>query len=114
MIDRQKGLGIEDCTVLDMCCGKGGDIQKWLKSNSVGHVVFADIAETSVQHCQERYNGVANGQRNHPNKRFRQSVFSAQFITADCTKVSKNEGIFFKPIALCFCSRKCFEDNMWL
>jgi hypothetical protein len=36
-----------------MCCGKGGDIQKWVKSNAVQHVVFADIAETSVEQVSQ-------------------------------------------------------------
>jgi mRNA (guanine-N7-)-methyltransferase len=62
-----------------MCCGKGGDIQKWSKSNAVRHVVFADIAETSVEQCKERYKTMASYQK--------QNVFSAEFISADCTKV---------------------------
>ncbi|RXG53339.1 mRNA cap guanine-N7 methyltransferase [Armadillidium vulgare] len=60
---------------LDMCCGKGGDLMKWQKAN-IRHLICADIAETSISQCKERYE--------HLKKRGR--IFSAEFVVADCTK----------------------------
>ncbi|XP_021965548.1 mRNA cap guanine-N7 methyltransferase [Folsomia candida] len=79
-IQREKDEDKDDLTVLDMCCGKGGDIQKWVKSNAVKHVVFADIAETSVEQCADRYRNL------YPPGRGQKEIFSAEFVTADCTK----------------------------
>ncbi len=45
--------------VLDMGCGKGGDLLKWLKAD-VDHVVCADIAATSVDQCRQRYRDMRN------------------------------------------------------
>ncbi|KAJ8729278.1 hypothetical protein PYW08_000859 [Mythimna loreyi] len=73
---REKDYG-RSLKVLDICCGKGGDLSKWQKAR-VDHVVFADIAEVSVQQCQTRHEDLRS--------RTRGGVFSAQFIAADCTK----------------------------
>ncbi|XP_013133687.1 PREDICTED: mRNA cap guanine-N7 methyltransferase isoform X2 [Papilio polytes] len=62
--------------VLDICCGKGGDLSKWQKAR-VDHVIFADIAEVSIQQCQARYEDL---------KRRQGRLFSAEFIALDCTK----------------------------
>jgi len=70
-----------------MCCGKGGDLLKWRRGN-ITHLVCADIAEVSVEQCQARYNDLQNRSRN---ERGFAPVFTAEFISADCTKVS----IFF-------------------
>jgi len=70
--------------VLDMCCGKGGDILKWLKSNAVQHVVFADIAGVSVNQCRDRYTNMVGGNQGRRGEK----RFSANFITADCSNVS--------------------------
>jgi SAM-dependent methyltransferase len=70
--------------VLDMCCGKGGDLLKWRRGN-ITHLVCADIAEVSVEQCQARYNDLQNRSRND---RGFAPVFTAEFISADCTKVS--------------------------
>ncbi|KAG0716969.1 mRNA cap guanine-N7 methyltransferase [Chionoecetes opilio] len=64
-------------SVLDLGCGKGGDLFKWQKGN-IRHLVCADIAETSMEQCKERYNKTKS--------RVRGSLFSAEFIVADCTK----------------------------
>lgn len=70
--------------VLDMCCGKGGDLLKWRRGN-ITHLVCADIAEVSVDQCQARYNELQNRSKN---ERGFAPVFTAEFISADCTKVS--------------------------
>ncbi|GAU93629.1 hypothetical protein RvY_05540-2 [Ramazzottius varieornatus] len=58
--------------VLDFCCGKGGDLQKWIIGN-VNYVVFADIAEVSVQQAENRYR----------DRRRNRRIFEAEFIVAD-------------------------------
>lgn len=68
--------------VLDICCGKGGDLSKWHKSR-IDRVVFADIAEVSIEQCKKRYDDL---QRNTNGR-----VFPAEFISADCTKESLRE-----------------------
>jgi mRNA capping enzyme len=44
----------------------------------------ADIAGTSVKQCEDRYNELVERVKR---ERTPQQLFSAQFITADCTKV---------------------------
>nr|CAD7460200.1 unnamed protein product [Timema tahoe] len=73
--------------VLDMGCGKGGDLLKW-RRGSITHLICADLAETSVEQCQTRYNDL-KGRSRH--ERAFAPVFSAEFITADCTKVRLRE-----------------------
>ncbi|KAM4631320.1 mRNA cap guanine-N(7) methyltransferase [Polymixia lowei] len=68
-----------EVSVLDLGCGKGGDLLKW-KKGRINHLVCADIAAVSVEQCQNRYEEMKR--KTHPNDR----VFTAQFITADCTK----------------------------
>ena len=46
--------GTSGLKVLDLGCGKGGDLLKWSKSRT-DHVVGLDIAETSIQQAKERY-----------------------------------------------------------
>ncbi|CAF1207095.1 unnamed protein product [Didymodactylos carnosus] len=58
--------------VLDLGCGKGGDVLKW-KTGKVDHVVFTDIAEKSVQACKERYKSL-------------RAAYTAEFISLDCSK----------------------------
>ncbi|KAJ3233107.1 mRNA cap guanine-N7 methyltransferase [Chytriomyces hyalinus] len=57
-------------TVLDFCCGKGGDLNKWMKAD-IGHLTGADIASVSIEHAVERC-------------RERNPRFSAKFFTMDC------------------------------
>jgi len=64
--------------VLDLGCGKGGDLLKWQRGN-IHHVVCADIAETSVNQCEKRYEDLR--------RRGSKQLFTVEFITADCSKV---------------------------
>ncbi|XP_071781082.1 mRNA cap guanine-N(7) methyltransferase [Centroberyx gerrardi] len=66
-------------SVLDLGCGKGGDLLKW-KKGGIRHLVCADIAAVSVDQCQSRYEEMKR--KSYANEK----IFSAQFITADCTK----------------------------
>ncbi|XP_055526381.1 mRNA cap guanine-N7 methyltransferase [Wyeomyia smithii] len=62
--------------VMDMCCGKGGDLLKWLKGN-ITHLICTDIAEISVKQCEERYKKMTPMNDG--------KLFTAEFITADAT-----------------------------
>ena len=82
--DKMHGVSLR---VLDMCCGKGGDLFKWMKVN-ISHVICADLAEVSVEQCQHRYNEILNRKSND---RGFAPIFTAEFIAADCTKVRLRE-----------------------
>lgn len=73
-LSRLGALGKGGATVLDLGCGKGGDLRKWGLARPA-HVVCVDIADVSVQQCRERYA-----------ERPRELTFKANFIVADCTR----------------------------
>ncbi|EXJ91288.1 mRNA (guanine-N7-)-methyltransferase [Capronia coronata CBS 617.96] len=69
--ERQKPL-----LVLDIGCGKGGDLGKWqLAPQTVGLYVGLDPAELSIQQARERYQQMRRGRR---------PIFDARFIPQDC------------------------------
>lgn len=82
--ERRSKLDLSDAdqsfTILDIGCGKGGDLLKWSKAN-IDHFVGVDIAATSVEQAKSRYQDMRN--RNHRGGK----GFSADFHAADCTKV---------------------------
>ncbi|KAI7821604.1 mRNA capping enzyme-domain-containing protein [Kickxella alabastrina] len=59
------------CKVLDLGCGKGGDLLKWSIAN-VGEYVGMDIAEVSVAQARERYMAMSYAK------------FPARFYAQDC------------------------------
>ncbi|XP_041375573.1 mRNA cap guanine-N7 methyltransferase-like [Gigantopelta aegis] len=98
-------------TILDLCCGKGGDLLKW-KKGQVDKIVCADIAATSVEQCESRYKEML--QRSERD-RYPQKVFSAEFIVADCTKTRlrdqyKDPSIQFNIVSCQFSFHYCFES----
>lgn len=69
----------EPIRVLDLGCGKGGDLPKYLRNERIGLVVGADIADVSIEHCKDRYKRmrVPYGRR-----------FRGEFFVADLTRDS--------------------------
>lgn len=67
----------------------GGDIQKWVKSNAVKHVVFADIAETSVEQVDFSNLQVYLILKNHKNPH------SARTATGICTHRAEDRRRYF-------------------
>ena len=62
--------------VLDMGCGKGGDLGKWqLASQSVGLYVGLDPADQSINQARTRYSQMRRG---------RKPIFDARFHVKDC------------------------------
>lgn len=81
--------------VLDLCCGKGGDLTKW-KKRCVSLVVGADISNVSIDQCIDRFESMPPGRS-----------FDAHFFTADCFAVSKrpNFVVVFYVLLVFFCAR---------
>ncbi|XP_014599847.1 PREDICTED: mRNA cap guanine-N7 methyltransferase isoform X2 [Polistes canadensis] len=73
--------------VLDMCCGKGGDLLKW-KKKEISHLICVDIAEISIEQCKNRYSDILN---KSSKVRGFAPIFTAEFIAVDCTKVRLRE-----------------------
>ncbi|XP_055812659.1 mRNA cap guanine-N7 methyltransferase 1-like isoform X2 [Solanum dulcamara] len=67
--------------VLDLACGKGGDLIKWDKAK-IGYYVGIDIADGSIEDCRTRYNGEAD----HHQRRKKFS-FPARLLCGDCYEV---------------------------
>jgi len=100
------GDGRPRINVLDIACGKGGDLMKWQKSN-VSHVVGVDIASTSIEQCKQRYQDMK--------ERNRGRLFSGEFFAADCTKARIQESyqdkdIQFDLVSCQFAFHYCFES----
>ncbi|OAF70672.1 mRNA cap guanine-N7 methyltransferase, partial [Intoshia linei] len=64
--------------VLDLCCGKGGDIRKWIKFGAED-VHFVDFSKKSIDECRQRYNNTKQQICSLPK-------FKASFIVADVGK----------------------------
>ncbi|KAJ3655132.1 hypothetical protein Zmor_014271 [Zophobas morio] len=73
--------------VLDMCCGKGGDLLKWRKGN-ITHLICSDIASVSLDQCKSRYNDMKGR-----NSRDRNSgnIYTIEYIAGDCSRVRLRE-----------------------
>lgn len=66
--------------VLDMGCGKGGDLLKWKSApQEVGFYLGVDCADVSIAHARDRYDGMLRDAR-----RQRRHVFRADFHAMDC------------------------------
>ena len=56
----ERGDASSKINILDLGCGKGGDLLKWQK-DMVSHYVGADIADTSVEQARERFTKMNRG-----------------------------------------------------
>jgi mRNA (guanine-N7-)-methyltransferase len=106
-LQKVKADGVRKINVLDIACGKGGDLLKW-KIGGISHVVCVDIAGTSIQQCQQRFKEM--GQRNN-----NYTPFTAEFITADCTKsrlkpLYRNKKVLFDVVSCQFAFHYSFES----
>jgi mRNA (guanine-N7-)-methyltransferase len=71
--------------VLDMGCGKGGDLLKWKSApQEVGFYLGVDSANISIIHARDRYNSMLADQRRGRRSRDGRKVFEAEFHAMDC------------------------------
>ncbi|KAL4895227.1 mRNA capping enzyme-domain-containing protein [Aspergillus ambiguus] len=71
--------------VLDLGCGKGGDLGKWqLAPQPVDLYVGLDPAEISVVQARERYSGMRSGRGPRGGGGRRPRLFHAEFAPKDC------------------------------
>ena len=100
----------EPLRVLDMCCGKGGDLLKWDKAN-ITHLICTDIAEMSIEQCETRYKTMKDrGQRNSFSR-----LFTAEFFACDSTlnrlrEHYKDPSIELNLVSCQFAFHYCFES----
>ncbi|KAF3035518.1 mRNA cap guanine-N7 methyltransferase [Didymella keratinophila] len=72
----QKFIGDErNLKILDIGCGKGGDLQKWQASRKVELYVGCDPADVSINQAKERYKSMQKKSRR---------LFHAEFFAKDC------------------------------
>ncbi|XP_073125758.1 mRNA cap guanine-N(7) methyltransferase 1 [Henckelia pumila] len=84
--------------VLDLACGKGGDLIKWDKAK-IGYYVGIDIADGSIEDCRTRYNGDAD----HHQRRKKFS-FPARLLCGDCFEVRLDKVLADDaPFDICSC-----------
>lgn len=94
--------------VMDMCCGKGGDLLKWSKGN-ITHLICTDIAEVSVEQCEARYKNMAQ-KGDHGGK-----MFTAEFFAADATlkrlrEKYRDPSVELHLVSCQFAFHYCFES----
>ncbi|KAL2134427.1 hypothetical protein VTI74DRAFT_199 [Chaetomium olivicolor] len=121
--------------VLDIGCGKGGDLFKWQQApQPVDLYVGLDPADVSIEQARERYRSMANrggpggrGGRGGHHRRPPPRIFDARFHVKDCyaesigdidivrqvgfsaSNVSSNRG--FDVVSMMFCMHYAFETE---
>jgi len=94
--------------VLDMCCGKGGDLLKWQKGN-ISYLICTDIADISIEQCKARYEKITA--HDPPDRK----SFHAEFFTCDSTRDRLRErysdpSIELNLVSCQFAFHYCFES----
>ncbi|EMD34499.1 hypothetical protein CERSUDRAFT_76015 [Gelatoporia subvermispora B] len=91
--------------VLDMGCGKGGDLTKWAKAR-VKEYVGLDIASVSIDQAQQRH------------AQLRGHRFTAAFLALDCYSHSLSSALppamlvpSFDAVSMQFCMHYAFESE---
>ncbi|KAL7283075.1 hypothetical protein ACG7TL_002499 [Trametes sanguinea] len=91
--------------VLDMGCGKGGDLNKWAKANAAEYVGL-DIAAVSIEQAQKRH------------QTSRGSRFVAEFFALDCYSHVLSDALPhklltrpFDVVSMQFCMHYAFESE---
>ncbi|KAF7304686.1 mRNA cap guanine-N7 methyltransferase [Mycena kentingensis (nom. inval.)] len=89
--------------ILDMGCGKGGDLTKWAKARA-GEVICVDIAAVSIEQARARW------------QQMRGSSFNATFAALDCYTELLSKAfqpaklsIPFDVVSMQFCMHYAFE-----
>lgn len=92
--------------VLDLGCGKGGDLRKWSKAN-IREYVGLDIADVSISQARDRHMELLPGQR-----------FDAEFHAFDCFSGPISNVITpgrlrtpFDVVSMQFCMHYAFESE---
>eukprot|EP00703_Trepomonas_sp_PC1_P000828 JAP95778.1 mRNA cap guanine-N7 methyltransferase [Trepomonas sp. PC1] len=70
-----------EMAVLDLCCGKGGDLGKYAKQNTY-YYSGVDITAASIAEAIRRYNDILS-----ENTKRRNQMFQADFVLADVSSV---------------------------
>ncbi|KII88966.1 hypothetical protein PLICRDRAFT_159944 [Plicaturopsis crispa FD-325 SS-3] len=90
--------------VLDMGCGKGGDLNKWVQAD-VRELIGVDIADMSVDQARSRWEGMPRGRRPEAN-----------FAALDCYTESLSKAFSpallaqpFDVVSMQFCMHYAFE-----
>lgn len=103
--NRTKGPRGNSGKVLDMGCGKGGDLTKWAKAR-IREYIGVDIAEVSVQHARHRW------------ETLRSRPFDASFAALDCYEEPLSRAFPpeqlttpFDVISMQFCMHYAFETS---
>jgi len=91
--------------VLDMGCGKGGDLLKWQR-NGISEYIGLDVAEVSVKQAEERYMDMRNRK------------MRAYFQAVDCYRESLRDAlpkeVFIAPfqtVTMQFCMHYAFHSE---
>ncbi|VVC39358.1 mRNA (guanine-N(7))-methyltransferase,mRNA (guanine-N(7))-methyltransferase domain,S-adenosyl-L- [Cinara cedri] len=92
--------------VLDLACGKGGDLIKWKNASCMEYLVAVDVSQGSIFNCRSRYEDMQRRNR---------YLFDAKFIVADCTRVHinkffKNSSMKLHLVSCQFAFHYCFES----
>ena len=88
--------------ILDLCCGKGGDLLKWGNAN-VSHVVGIDIAAVSIEQAKSRFDS--------SHKKFKAEFYAGDVFANDITCFLKEEDLYTFDIVSCqFALHYSFEN----